>query len=189
MSRIGRVAAHFMVGLYPRRWRARYELELRGLIDEMDPDANDAVDLAASAVREHLAGGTTMRFEPAYRHPFAFAATALVLMGPTLLFVLLSIVGHELGFSAVAAVVDPVLVAITRPRAVDLALVIAPAIALLLAVLPLLDLGLERDDRTPTVAIRVRALPSNLAVAGIAALLGAALVAHIVAESVLHAGA
>ena len=189
MSRIGRAAAHVMIGLYPRAWRARYAAELRDLVDEMDVDLAGAADLAAAAVREHAAGGAPMRFGPAHRHPFAFATIAFVLMAPTLAFVVLSIIGHELGLSAVAATVDPLLVAVTRPRIVDVALVAAPAVAVALAILPLLDLRLERDEGVPTMAVRVRALPINLAVAGVAALIGAALVAHIVAESVLHAGA
>ena len=130
-----------------------------------------------------------MRFEPAHRHPSAFAIVAFAIMAPTLAFVTLSLIGHELGVAAVANVVDPLLVAITRPRVVDVALVVAPAAAAVLALLPLLDVRLERGDEGQLVALRVRALPINLAVGAVAVLLGAVLVLHIVAEAVLEAGA
>jgi len=189
MSRIGRAAARVVIGLYPRAWRARYEAELRDLVEDADVDMGGAVDLVAAAARQHISGGTKMRFEPAHRHPSAFALVALAIMAPTLAFVTLSIIGHELGVSAVAKVVDPLLVAITRPRVVDVGLVAAPAVAAVLALLPLLDVRLERGDGGQLVALRVRALPLNLAVGAVALLLGAILVLHIVAEAVLHAGA
>ena len=48
-----------------------------------------------------------MRFEPAYRHPSAFALAAGLLLLPTFAVVALSLLGHELGLGAVAAVTDP----------------------------------------------------------------------------------
>jgi hypothetical protein len=189
MSRIGRAAARLAIGLYPRAWRARYADELLDLVREVDVGVGGAVDMVAAAARLYASGGTPMRFEPAHRHPMAFALVAFAIMAPTLAFVTLSIIGHELGVSAVAKVVDPVLVAITRPRIVDVALVAAPAAAALLALLPLLDVRVERGDEGQLVALRVRALPVNLAVGAIALLLGATLVLHIVSEAVLHAGA
>ena len=188
MSRIGRAAARLAIGLYPRTWRARYEAEMRDLVEDADVGVGGAVDLVAAAARQHVSGGTPMRFEPAHRHPSAFAFGAFAIMAPTLTFVTLSIIGHELGVSAVANVVDPVLVAITRPRVVDVALVAAPAVAAVLALLPLLDVRLERGNEGQLVALRIRALPLNLAVGAIAVLVGAILVVHIVAEAVLHAG-
>ena len=130
-----------------------------------------------------------MRFEPAQRHPSAYAAVAFLVVVPTLVFVTLSVLGHELGMTAVADVVDPIVVAVTSSRIVDLGLVVAPVVAAFVALLPLVDLRLEHGGGEPMLALRVRALPRNLAVVGLALVLGAALVAHIVAESVLHAGA
>lgn len=189
MSRIARVAARAAVHLYPASWRHRYAAELRALIDESDAGIRDVVDVAAGAVHEHAIGGAPMRFEPAHRHPSAFAAAAFAILAPTFALVTLSIIGHELGVSAVASVVDPVIETVTAPRIVDLALVLAPLAAFALAALPLLDARIERGDEGRLLALRVRALPINLAVVTLAVLLGGALVAHIVAESVLHAGA
>lgn len=189
MSRIGRAAARVAIGLYPRAWRARYGDELRDLVEEADVGVGGAADMVAAAARQYASGGMPMRLEPAHRHPVAFALVAFAIMAPTLALVTLSLIGHELGVSAVANVVDPLLVAITRPRIVDVALVAAPAAAALLALLPLLDVRLERGDEGQLVAVRLRALPLNLAVGATAVLLGAILVLHIVSEALLHAGA
>ena len=189
MSRVARVAARALLRAYPHAWRDRYGSEVRDLIEDADAGIGDVVDLAAGAARQHIIGGTPMRFEPARRHPFAFAIAGLVIMAPTLVFLTLSLIGHELGFSAVASVVDPVIVSVTKPRVVDLALVGAPLFALALAVLPLLDLRVESNDEGPTLTLRVRALTANVIVASIALLAGALLIGHIVAESVMGTGA
>lgn len=189
MTRFGRRASRIALRLHPHAWRDRYGLEMVGLIDDSDSSLADAADLARSALRAHATGGAPMRFEPAYRHPGPWALVAAVLLLPTFAVVALSYLGHELGLSAVAAAVDPWIARLDDVRILDLFLVLAPAIAFLLAVVPLLDLRVERDDARPALAVRVQAVPANLVVGTVALLVGAALVGHIVAESVLRLGA
>jgi hypothetical protein len=189
MTRLGRAVARAAVRLYPDSWRLRYGEEVAELIERSDSPLMDAVDIARAAMREHVNGGSVMQVELARRHPGRFAAAALLLVAPTLVVVALSVLGHELGLSAVAAAFDPVVIWIDTVRPLDLALVVAPLVAFLLAVLPLVDLRIERDDRGSALALRVHAISTNLAVAAIALLVGAALVAHIVTESVLRIGA
>ena len=189
MTRFGRSAARLALRLHPRAWRERYELEMAGLIDDSDSSLADAADLARSALHAHATGGAPMRFEPAHRHPGACALVAAALLLPTFLVVALSYLGHELGFGAVADAVDPWIAQLDTVRILDLYLVVAPVIAFVVAVLPLLDLRIERDEPGPALAVRLRAIPANLVVGGAALLVGAALVAHIVVESVLRLGA
>lgn len=189
MTRLGRGAARLVVRLHPRAWRERYGLEMAGLIDDSDSSLADAADLARSALRAHATGGAPIRFEPAYRHPGPFALVAALLLAPTFAVVALSYIGHELGFGAVAAAIDPWIAQLDTMRVLDLFLVVAPVAAFLVAVLPLLDLRIERDEPAPAVALRVRAVPANLVVGLVALLTGAALVGHIVVESVLRIGA
>ena len=96
---------------------------------------------------------------------------------------------QQLGVGAVAAVTDPWVAWIDTVRPLDLALVIAPFLAFLLAIVPLLDLRIERDALDSVVAVRVHAVTANLVVATLAVLVGAALIFHIVTESVLRVGA
>lgn len=113
----------------------------------------------------------------------------MLVMAPTLALVVLSLIGHELGVSAVASAIDPLIVALTAPRIIDLGLVLAPLAAFALAALPLLDARFEHGDNGRLLALRIRALPANLIVVGVAVLLGVALVGYIVTESVLQVGA
>jgi hypothetical protein len=184
VSRLGRTAARAALRLYPRAWRRRYEAELLDLVDETDAGIGTVGDLAAGALRQHVMGGAPVRFGPAYRHPSGFAAAALVVIAPTTALVVASIIGHELGVSAVASAVDPLIVAVTAPRIIDLGLVLAPLAALALAALPLLDARVEQGADGPLLALRVRALPLNLATVGVALLVGLALVGHMVTEAV-----
>lgn len=176
MSRIGRALAHRAIRAYPLAWRVRYEPELHALVDDGDSGLPDAVDLAAGAIRRHLNGGAPMRFEPAHRHPLAFAVLALVILAPTLVFVVLSAAGFGVTW-------------LTGPRIVDLGLVLAPVAAFVLAALPLLDARVERGVDGPMLALRVRALPANVIVGMVAMVLAAFLIGHIVTESVLQLGA
>lgn len=187
--------ARACIGLYPRAWRERYGEELAELLGEDDGGMADVVDVLRSALRERrdhvhrrLNGGSVMVIGPARRHPTALALLAAALMAPTFAFVVASLVGHELGLTPVADAVDPVITSLTSSRLVDLALVGAPLVALVLAVAPLLELGLRRgaDEPVATVAIRLRA--ANVAVAMVSVALGLVLVAYAVTESMAHAG-
>ena len=189
MSRIGRAAARLALRLHPTAWRARYAPEVDALIDDSDSSVAEAADLARSALRQHLSGGIPMRLEPAYRHPTGWAVAAAVLLLPTFVIVTLSLIGHELGITAVAAVTDPFMRWLDTAGPLDLAVVIAPVVAFLMAVAPLLDLRIERIETSPAVAVRIRTLAVNLVVAAVALLTGAALFAYFVTEAVLHTGA
>lgn len=188
MSRIGRAAARLALRLYPTGWRDRYQAEVLTLIDDSDSGLTDAADLAGSALCQHATGGAPMRFAPAHRHPRAFATAAAVVLLPTLAVVALSLLGHELGVTAVASAVDPVLTWVNTVRIVDLALVLAPAVALLLSVLPLVDLQLQGEAAEQGVTLRLRARAANLVVAAASLAAGAVLAWHIVVESALQRG-
>jgi hypothetical protein len=189
MTRVGRWAARLALRVHPAAWRARYAPEVSDLIGETDSSLTDAADLLRSAVRERMHGGAPMRFGPAYRHPGGWAVAAAVFLMPTFGVVGVSLIGHELGVTAVATLTDPLVAWLDTVRVLDLALVMAPLVAFVLAVLPLLDLRLERVEGTPGIALRLRTSTANLVVAAVALLTGAALVGHIVTESVLRVGA
>ena len=186
---MGRAAARAALRLYPRGWRQRYCDEVAHLIDQSDGSLADAIDIARAAVGQQINGGSVMQFGPARRHPVRFAAAALLVVAPTLGVVALSLLGHELGMSAVAVAFDPIVSWIDTVRPLDLALVAAPLVSFLLAVLPLIDVRIESDERGSALALRVHAVTANLVVAATALLVVALLVGHIVAESVLRTGA
>ena len=184
-----------LLRLYPRRWRARYGDELTELLERLRPTPFVLIDLARSAAREHareihhyLTEEKPMRLEPAVRHPTAWAVLALLLMTPTAVLVVGSIVGHELGVAAVAGAFDPVVETVGAVGALNLFLVVAPLVALLVAVAPLLEIGVVRASggRLATFAVHLRWL--NLAIALAALLLGIVLFGHHLTEWALEAG-
>jgi hypothetical protein len=189
VSRLGRGAARAALRLYPYGWRRRYGDEVSELIEGTEISVADAVDMARAAVIERMKGGAPVQFGLARRHPGTFAVAALLVVAPTLAVVAVSLLGHELGIAAVAAAFDPMVGWIGTVRPLDLALVVAPLVALLLAVLPLVDLRVETDEHGPALALRVRAIRANLLVAAVALVVGAVLVGHIVTETVLRTGA
>lgn len=181
---------------YPAAWRLRYGDELLDLLVEDPLTPRVVLDVAATglrlrgrAARRALQGDTVMTFRPAWRHPTAFAVVGALLILPTFLFVAASLLSYELGFTAIRDAMAPIQAAITSVRLVDLFLVMAPALAALAAIAPLLRLGWERRQGTLQAVLTVRALGLNLAVGLLAIGLGGVLVWHIVVESVLQAGA
>lgn len=190
MSRVGRSIGHALVRLYPAPWRDRYAVELHDLVDDTDASIAEAVDLIAAAAREHMVGGARIRLNPAADHPRAFGLFALLALAPSLVMIALSSLADGLGINAIDGAIQPLRQALdAAPRIVDLVLVLAPLAAFAVAVLPLCDARLEDAGDGPALAIRVRARAGNLIVAGVALLVGALLIGHIVVESVLRLGA
>ena len=104
-----------LLRLYPRAWRERYGNELSSLVDDTGLTPAAAVDMTRGAInewtvvaRDALNGGTTMVIGPAYRHPRPWAIIALVLLAPTLLFTLFSMLTYQFGLTGLARVMDPV---------------------------------------------------------------------------------
>jgi hypothetical protein len=181
---------------YPTAWRERYSDELLDLIAEAPLTPRVLIDVAstglglrARATRRALQGDTVMTFQPAWRHPTAFAVVAALLLLPTSFVVATSLLAHELDLAAVRDFAAPIQAAMTSVHAVDLFLVLAPALASIAAIAPLLRLGWERRDGGLQAVVTVRALALNLAVGLVAIGLGGVLVWYAVIESVGRAGA
>jgi hypothetical protein len=185
-----------LLSLYPRTWRERYGEELADLIDDTGLTPRVALDVLRGAAVERattarlaLAGGGTMVIGPAWRHPQVWAVAALLVLAPTLAFVLLSILAYQLGATGLIALMEPVTRWMQSVRVVDLVLVVSPVIALFVAMAPLIRLELRSADsgREAVVGLRLKGL--NVAVGLLALLIGGLLLGHIVFESVLQVGA
>jgi hypothetical protein len=104
--------------------------------------------------------------------------------------VLGSVLAYQLGIGAMVGAMDLANTWLNaQPRLVDLALVLAPLLGLLVAVVPLLRIDIREaleGGREASVSIRLRLL--NLVVGIVALVVATLLVWHIVAESMLHAG-
>jgi len=190
----------WLLRLYPTSWRDRYGAEMSDLLDELPARPGAAFDLIGGAVRAHLRalsrpvrlqaspdGGPAMTMQPLQRHPTALAILALVLVAPTMAFVGVSFLAYEMNVPGLAARVEPLILALTGPRIVDLWLLGAPFLAFLVAVVPLFGVNVARveGELRLTLAFRPRAL--NLVIALLAVAVGGLLIGHIVSEFLLEA--
>ena len=184
-----------LLRLYPGRWRERYGEELKDLVTETGLGPAAAADIARAAARERqrsaelaLAGGVTMTIGPAWRHPTSWAVVAFAVMAPTLIFVVGSLLAYQLGIGMFTSAMDSATAWLNaQPRLIDLVLILAPALALMIALLPVVKVNLSSGDGGEVqVGVRLRWL--NLVVGLLALAIGGLLVWHIVWESVLRAG-
>ncbi|HEX6655612.1 MAG TPA: hypothetical protein VF153_05305 [Candidatus Limnocylindria bacterium] len=191
-----RPVIHMLLACYPPAWRTRYGQELADLIAEGPVTPRVALDVASAGIRQRmhaarlaLTRGTVMTIGPAWRHPTAFAVIGAILLLPTFAFVGASLLGYELGITAVRGVIEPVAEAMNRSRIVDLLLVAAPPLAFVAAIAPLIRFGVERRDGALEAVVAVRTKLLNVIIGLVALLLAGLLIWHIVVESVLQLGA
>jgi hypothetical protein len=190
-----------LIRLYPPAWRARYEAEVADLLDQLPMDPSLAVDLIRGAWVERArsasglfvpkplpAGGAPMFEQPWHRHPTGLALLALLLVLPTTTFVILSVLAYELGVIGLQPVIEPILVALPSLELVNLFVMVAPMLALAVALVPLVGIGLSRSGRELLLTFALRARGPNLAVIGLSLLVGAIATWHHVIEVMLEAG-
>lgn len=180
---------------YPAAWRRRYGEELGQLISDTGLSWASGLDLIRAgfaergrSIRSTATGGNVMLIGPAWRHPNALAVVALVILTPTLLFVAGSMLAYQLGLASLLPPMESISNVLATARFIDLALVVAPVVALLLAVMPLVRFELRAGDGGPEAVIGLRLRLANVLVGLTALAIGALLLWHILSESVLHLG-
>lgn len=185
-----------LLRLYPSAWRARYGNELTDLVAETGLGPRSAIDITRAAARERgreldaaLTGGATMTLGPAWRHPTGWALAAAVLLAPTAVFALGSLLAFQFGFAALSGAMGSASDWLSaQPRIVDLLLVLAPLAAALVAVVPLIRFELRVIDGGREIGLGLRLKWLNLAIGAVGLGIGALVVWHIVIESVLELG-
>jgi hypothetical protein len=185
-----------LLRLYPAEWRRRYGDELNQLVDDVGLGPSVVLDLARSGLRErasslkrNLTGGDDMKLGPAWRHPTALAVLALAVLAPVLMFVVGSVLAYQLGVAALLSPLESVNAWLAPRRALDLVLVLSPAIAFILAGAPLLRLELRPGESGREAVLGVRLLAVNVVVGLLALGVGAVLAWHIVFELMMELGA
>lgn len=180
---------------YPAAWRRRYGEELDQLLSDTGLSWASGLDLVRAGFAERsrlfrstVTGGNVMLIGPAWRHPNALALVALAALTPTFLFVAGSILAYQLGVRALLPPMESVSNVLATARFIDLALVLAPAVALLLALMPLARFELRYGDGGREAVLGVRLRMANVLVGLTALAVGALLLWHILSESAMQVG-
>ena len=123
---------------------------------------------------------------PLQHHSTSLALLALLVVAPTLLFVVLSILAYEVGIPGLAARIEPFILAATAPSWVDLFLLLSPFVAVLITLVPLVSIGFSRVGNELRLSIGLRARMLNVVVLVICVLIGGLLVNHVLVEFLLE---
>jgi hypothetical protein len=185
-----------LLRLFPAAWRARYGEELLDLVNDTGLTPRGAADIARSGLSERvrsaraaISGGASMTLGPAWRHPTAWAVIGLLTLVPLLSFLGFSVLTPyqlaRLGLTDFANSLNGIL---NRLRYLDLLLVALPALAVVIAGLPLLRVRVTRVDGSSEASVSVRVRGLNVLVVVVGMLFGGLLIGHIVFESVMQVG-
>ena len=186
----------WLLRLFPAAWRARYGEELLDLVDETGMTPRVAADVAragvaerARATREALTGGVSMIVGPAWRHPTAWAVVAAVLLLPVIFFLILSVATpYQAARAGLGDLATSVQTWLNTSRFADLLLVLSPAIAALVAAVPLIRIGYTHVDGSSEASLSVRLRAANVIVVVVGLGIACFLVGHILFESVMQVG-
>jgi hypothetical protein len=134
--------------LYPASWRRRYGRELEALIeDSTSVRWVDISDLATAALSERMHdlarrasasshGGFRTMLEQPSRRPRTFALAAVAVLAPSACLVALAILKYVIGWAAPFDAIEPAAMRLIANPVGNIALALAPYVALLLAVVP-----------------------------------------------------
>ena len=87
---------HWLISLYPRSWRRRYEAEFRALLDQHPLDAWDVADIVRGAFDAHWTAISTHQEQP-------MITFTMTLRRGTVMPVLILLLGYLLSYGALRA--------------------------------------------------------------------------------------
>ena len=116
---------------------------------------------------------------PLQRHPISLALLALLVVAPSFVFVVYSLLAYQVRVPWLAPRIEPMVPVVNTPGWVDLYLFLAPFVAFLVAIVPLVRIGFTTVDEELRVTVGVRARALNLVVLVVCVLLGGLLVSHV----------
>jgi hypothetical protein len=173
--------------LYPSRWRERYADEVSALLEDSGGGIGDVVDVALGGLRQRihqLQGGGVMSDRAKYWLAVAGGVLAILVVMPTAVFIGLSVFYPGVEFKG-----------IEWPLGIQLAphvnwlIPLLPAVALLIALVPVVRIGVRRGESGGAmVTARILPVPWPLliAIAVCASVLGV-VVAYGISENLLEA--
>jgi hypothetical protein len=186
-----------LLWLFPSAWRTRYGDELLDLVADTGLSPRVVIDIARAgiaervrAVRGAIAGGVSMTFGPAWRHPTAWAVVGLIALLPIVFVLAVSLFPpYQIARAGLEDVANSLRSWLNTNRLADLIVLSLPAIAAFFAGVPLVRIGFTRIDGGSEASLSVRLRALNVVVVVAALGVGSVLVLHILFESVMQVGA
>jgi hypothetical protein len=187
--------AHLLMRAYPQRWRHRYGSEYTALLEELPADPRTVINVLAAGTGERLrlpkgrspafigsgSGGPIMTFDLGGWHARLFAVVALFVTAPLAFFLGLNALGYNLNLAGPLSLAETL-----RPlldnKAVGLYLMGAPALAFLIALVPILRFTIGRNQGELFLNFGVRGRVLNLIALAFSLLLVAFWSWHAMAE-------
>lgn len=183
---------HWLVRLYPPRWRRRYEAEFVALLEDVRPRGLALVNVLVGALLAHFApppddlgaaqpvGGidVTRAFPPPARQT-AFALAALALLVPTIVFLSLAVLKYWLALDAPFDAALPVF----QSPVVEQLVVAGPFLALPISTLPVVRVDVRWEGGWINGSLEWRARALNIIVSALSAALIVVLLVYFLIEN------
>jgi hypothetical protein len=184
VRRLTRLAVY----LYPTAWRERYGDEFLAMLEQGDAGLPVLLDVIAHGVMVRFRrrrdqngyGGNPMLSSA---KPQRLALLGLMVMLPTSALVVAAILKYIIGFDGPFDAMEPALTPIVTHPLGETLIVLAPYVALLLAVVPVTRLGLGWRTGRLSATMEVNAPALNIVVAVASVMLAAFMVLYWVAEN------
>ena len=160
--------------LYPDAFRMRYGPEVRQLIDDGRASPTDLLDLVSRApLLATFQGAASTMNQRLAAHPVRLAVVALAITFPTAFFVAVAVLKYVLGVPAPFDAIEPIATPFVTHPIGETILVLAPYVALALAIKPFARMRLgwregrlaaSVDAAVPLTSLAVGAMSATLIV-------------------------
>ena len=183
--------ARLLLRTYPPSWRRRYGPEYAALLEDLAPKPSTITDtvrtgiaLSANAVSSSVltTGGPEVTIDFGGWHARAFAMLAILVALPTTIVLALSGLAYNLNITAIANAIDPLVRSLSTSRLMGLALMAAPVLALVIAVLPVLRFSIHRENGELMISFAIRGRTLTMVAVVLSLLLIAFFAEHSAAE-------
>jgi hypothetical protein len=121
---------------------------------------------------------------PVAGHPRGLALLALVVLAPATVFVAGSVLAYQLGLTSLIGPMESINAWLAAQRVAGVVLMASPAVALLLALAPLVRLQLRAGQSGSAGVVGIQTRLANLAVASLALIVGGLIAWHAIFESI-----
>lgn len=184
--------ADLLIRAYPRWWRERYGQEYAGLLEELPAYPGTVINVLTAGANVRLrpperhphlvgSGGPQMIFDLGGWHSRTFAWLALLIAAPTAVVLGLNAFAYNLAVPGLAGIADS-MQPLLGNRPLGLYLMGAPALAFLVALLPVLRFSVARERGELLLSFAIRGRVLNLIALALCALLVAFWTGHSVVE-------